>query len=671
MRIGSRVRHRSVRAGIAVATVAALAAGAVALGLGGAAPAARRAPANAPADPGSGDASGSDSDPDDDTGTVSGTVTDSAGEPVAGLAVAVRSHPLEAAGGFPSALPGPAWSGTTDDEGRYVVTGVPAGAVRVQFGPAGVGGHAVEFNDDAPTVGLAPDLEVTPGEDLQVDAQLVDEARLEGTVRAAAGVARERRTTVVAVLRVGGAWVDVAAGITGRRGRFALRHLPPGEYRVRAQSRASGVVHHPAAPRATRVDVLRVAEGDVLQDVDVTLRGPARLVGRALAADGTPLAGEWVNVYEQALSTSKGSLVVGQQRVRADGAGRFAFTLPARDYGVWVGDSPFPLGCSADVLAAADGISTTTGTTTVRDVRASARSAVSGRVTDEAGRPVAGALVRAVPVGSACEASARSGPDGRYVLRDVVPGRYDVWFSSDAGHLPQDLSGDGGSAVLTVAPGRAVTGLDASLARGGRIVGRVDQVGDAGTEGLVVWADSEPVPGEDETYSAQARVGAGGRFVLVGLHPGTYRLRVGGFDEGSVITHYDGDGATSPSAADAVGVEVPAGTTVRGLEVLLDRSARVTGQVVDGDGAPRKDIQVVAYLSDPATGDWEEVASAWTGGRGRYALAGLPPGTYRVGFAGGVLFHPEAGSVEDADDVVLGPGEHAGGVDAELVFDWD
>lgn len=671
MRTGSWVRRRSVRAGIAVAAVAALAAGAVALGLDGSAPAARRTPTSAP----TGTATSTPTDPgtgtESDIGTVSGTVTDSAGEPVAGLAVAVRSHPLEAVQGLPTAPPGPAWTATTDEAGRYAVPGVLAGAVRVQFGPVGAGGLAVEFNGDAPTVDLAPDLEVTAGEELQVDAELGDEARLEGTVRALPGTGPEGRRTVVAELRVGDTWVDVAQVAAGARGRYVLRRLPAGSYRVRAEGAASGRVHHPAAPTASRVDVVRVRAGDTVDGVDITMRGPGRLVGQALAADGTPLAGTWVNVYERAASTSKGSFVVGLRRVRADATGRFELALPARDYGIWVGAGAFPYLCSDTVRALVDRVTLTSGTTTVRDARARPTSTISGRVTDDAGRPIRGAAVRATPVASACEASATTGPDGRYRMRGVVAGRYDVWFSSDAGHLPQGLSVGRGERVLTVAPGRPVTGVDASLARGGRIVGRVSLVGEGSPAELVVYADSDPVPGEDVTYSAEARVGPDGRFELVALHPATYRLRFAGFDEGSVLTHYDGDGTTSTSAADAVGVEVPAGTTIRGLEALLDLSARVEGRVVDGDGAPRKDIQVVAYASDPATGEWEEVASAWTGGQGRYAVKGLPAGTYRIGFAGGEQFHPGAESVEDADDVILEPGETAAGLDAELVFEWD
>lgn len=60
--------------------------------------------------------------PQMETGILAGTVTDGAGAAVAGVAVAVKSPETKRA-----------WAGVTDPEGRYAVSGLPAGAYDVEF----------------------------------------------------------------------------------------------------------------------------------------------------------------------------------------------------------------------------------------------------------------------------------------------------------------------------------------------------------------------------------------------------------------------------------------------------------------------------------------------------------------------------------------------------------
>src|SRR5690606_18884930 len=115
--------------------------------------------------------------------------------------------------------------------------------------------------------------------------------------------------------------------------------------------------------------------------------------------------------------------------------------------------------------------------------------------------------------------------------------------------------------------------------------------------------------------------------------------------------------------------EVSLARTLRLPDTLLDLTGRITGRVTDADDRPRPQIQVAAYRRDEA-GEWQEVASTWTDGSGRYTLRNLG-GTYRIGFAGLHEFFPDVADVEDADDLEVDPGQAVRGVDAELHFDWD
>jgi protocatechuate 3,4-dioxygenase beta subunit len=108
-----------------------------------------------------------------------------------------------------------------------------------------------------------------------------------------------------------------------------------------------------------------------------------------------------------------------------------------------------------------------------------------------------------------------------------------------------------------------------------------------------------------EAEVARARTAADGGFRLEGVVRGRARLRVEG---GGVL------------AAEVRFVEVPADA----LRLLVAREIAIGGRVVDG-GAPGQGARVFARALDGA-GAYEAIADAG----GRFALAGLPEGVYRV-----------------------------------------
>ena len=128
-------------------------------------------------------------------------------------------------------------------------------------------------------------------------------------------------------------------------------------------------------------------------------------------------------------------------------------------------------------------------------------------------------------------------------------------------------------------------------------------------------------------------VAATGAYTVTGLRGGNYRLQYSVDIPTSIF--YGSFGATLENAAD---IAVVTGTNVGGIVMdLTPYLANVAygslgGQVVQQDGVPQPNMLVRVY---DAGGDCcvapLPLITALTDGEGRYSVAGLPPGRYKVG----------------------------------------
>ena len=447
--------------------------------------------------------------------------------------------------------------------------------------------------------------------------------------------------------------------------------------------------------------------------------GTARIRGRVLAADsGAPLRRAQVRLASQDIRTAKNATT--------DTEGRFEFTdLPAGRYSLTVSKAgyltlqygqrrPLEPGKPLD-LAAAQVLDKT-------DVLLPRGGAVTGRIVDEYGEPLADATVQALryqyvggqrqlaPAGR----TAQTDDLGQYRIFGLPPGDYYITAATrtpmaaiqaaatvvvappqggpaDAaamglqaaqamrealGGSDDELTGFAptyypGTATLsdaqrvTIGVGEESPGISFSmtLAKLARISGTVvDSQGQALTRGMVV---IRPRRGGAMFLRAGANGGGvnGGAFTINGLPPGDYvlQVRTGGPGPGG------GPGFGGPGRADTEFANVPvsvSGSDIDGIVIATSRGATVIGHVTfSGGRSPNSAaaMQVAAVSTEP---DQMPIGPGGFGARvtadGTFELRGLiGPSMFRIG-------NPPAGwtlkSVRlDGEDITDTPHELKGG----------
>ncbi|HJZ86541.1 MAG TPA: sigma-70 family RNA polymerase sigma factor [Polyangia bacterium] len=431
----------------------------------------------------------------------------------------------------------------------------------------------------------------------------------------------------------------VAAGAafsvaTGADGRFRFAPTTAGSY-VLQMVAAEGYL--PFAPEWGHSGLALFARpGLRVRDIRLYLTPALDYFGQVLDPDGRPVAGATVRISDS--RTGEQALEPRAARLFSDAQGKFVFHAPD---GAIVEASD---GRHAPGRAALDGPATGSHRVTIHLGPAGAdpqlgRFRISGRVTDDRGHPIEGALVVARHESEAITppplhpiAQATTDEQGGFALAGLDAGRYTL-AASHRGYATREQT--------AVEAGARAVALE--LAQGGIIAGRaVDRKGRpvpaftvvvmraTGALSQVVLATSNVIDGS-------------GQFELRGLPPG----------EVQVLASAAGFAQSAPIAARvAQPPDEPAP-----LELVLRSGATLKGTVLDrASGEP---LQYARVSIDTPIGIGSSavplLASTVTDAEGAFTLTGIPPGTRTVLVAAYAHHMRMLARMQFEEDGVVGP----------------
>lgn len=268
---------------------------------------------------------------------------------------------------------------------------------------------------------------------------------------------------------------------------------------------------------------------------------------------------------------------------------------------------------------------------------------IAGRVTDEAGLPMTGMTVTLYQGTTTFYKNAQTDANGNYRVDGVVTGNYVVKFGKeDSFYIAQYYKDEraAASAQSIAVVGNDVTGIDAVLALGGRISGRISLAPPITSE-FVVLRLLRYVAGDDtwksldkiEMYLSSIDSSEGQPFVFTDLPTGTYAIEAYadvGFSGTETYREYY-DNALELTQATTITVKANQETT--GIAIVVGENPKlvsISGKVTNQAGAPLGSI-LVNLSGTPYRGEhYEEYAV--TDSDGDYYFNVFPPGDYKVFF---------------------------------------
>jgi Carboxypeptidase regulatory-like domain len=442
---------------------------------------------------------------------------------------------------------------------------------------------------------------------------------------------------------------------TDSGGRFLLKGIPPGHYRLRVMR--TGFVSQEYGHRSVNATgaIMTLASGQELKDLLFRLIPAAIISGRVENEDGDPLPWAHVSALHEVYADGKRTLSTeetvptndrGEYRLFGLRPGRYFVSAVFHPGATRNGDS------ENDEFAGIEGEkenyvrtyypgspdATKAETITVRSgeeipsmdflLRPTAVYRLKGHVTNllASGTKRSQSVMVFATQRNAGLVNMRmmfgfgniAKPDGSFDLPGVLPGSYTVtaqWSDDGKPH----------SARLNIEVGNAdVEGLQSTIAKGMPVAGHVRWEGKPSViaDQLIVWAQST-----DETARAgYARVDADGSFTWAEVPDGDLRVRVFGESEDSFVkaVRY----GSADVLTDGFTPRVVPGAT---LEITLSsRGAHVQGNAADADGFPAVGVWVVLVPEGKGRERPQLYKTAQTDQHGQFQIRGVAPGDYKL-----------------------------------------
>jgi hypothetical protein len=442
------------------------------------------------------------------------------------------------------------------------------------------------------------------------------------------------------------AWVT----ITDAEGRYEITELEAFDnYMISASKsgyapRVWGEKQLPEPPTP-----IKLADKQVLENIDVALVEQLYVAGKILDSDGTPFAGAVVSALRPVFVGDRREMVTVAEIITNDKGEYRLFGLPAGQYFISAVDPAFlstgdhqgPLVYAATFYP---GVASPEGATRLTLEPGQPRenidfplsivkpARVSGKITSYDNAQLYSGAVVMSPYRSDRAASytitrVDIKPDGNYEFFNVPPGRFII---RSRGEVDQEGIMLFGSFTLNI-DGRSAAAVDMTLLPGARL------------EGLVEWEGRTPRPTQAALSEARIRapmadgsmfgdaltgtISEDDRWVIRGAMAGSHMLRVENLPEPWSLktVYFQGQDVT----------DIPLGFStsqeVKSLRLIFtDRSTKLEGKILSSETDDYESYRVVAFPVNelywrPAS---RHIKLARPDREGRFAIHGLPPSVY-------------------------------------------
>jgi hypothetical protein len=580
-----------------------------------------------------------------DTGSISGTVTDTNGSPIAGLKVLVFEIPPKDKAELTSA--------DTNLNGGYTVSGLATGDYMVGACPGRTGLYYINkiyrntthYNEANAVTVNAPD------EKSDVNFQLEPSGAITGRVMDTLNKP------------IPGLWIEAENccdeyGMfqdtqTDANGNYVITGLPPAGYKVRTNAGESGLnyadVFYPNVTSRYLAGNVWLNGTETRTGIDFSLNQGGAIRGTVTDSHGQPIGELWV----EALDYTTGMFANGTQ-TEANGVYNLA-GLSTGSYRVhacascgesgfvdkfYDGKTSWDLANPVTVVAP--------GTTTGINFTLAAGTSISGHVygwdsNTNGYIALAGANINAenALTNFGC-GWAQSEANGSYTLSGLEPGSYRVRAERapyKQQYYPNAMDWSQAQ-VFDVNIEMPRTGINFQLDLGGAITGTVtDQ--DTHLPITNAFVNASPTNGEPWGCGTNM-IGNDGSFTISGLPAGRYKVRAqaAGYDEELYSEKTDWMEANE--------VNVAVGQTVNNVNFTLrkETGGTITGQVVLSDGSPVAFAHVNANSMDNMK--WKNGDSDTNG---NFAVSGITVGQWRL--RAQPPFGPDYINVSESDENII------------------
>ena len=300
--------------------------------------------------------------------------------------------------------------------------------------------------------------------------------------------------------------------------------------------------------------------------------------------------------------------------------------------------------------------------TMLADVLMTVNGGISGRVTDDSAVELPDVSVQLFDADNRLVGGTQTSAYGYYYFSDLPSGEYRILFDGTSTGYVRKYNGNvpdiGSAGTVQVDAPEFAWDVNAVLAKGGSIAGRVTNKADAAISGVLV-----RVFDEYDNFMSQANTDNNGNYAAKGLPAGKHKVRFEGYGKGYVNQYY---GSTLYGAR-AVLVDVAGTNQTGGIDGSLASGGSISGKVTKADGITGIGGVVVEVYDDNS--GW--ISGTSTNSDGTYTAPGVPAGTFKIAFMAGSGYASQwyggKGSFAAATPVTLASVTNKTGINATLV----